>query len=38
MNVHFPGFEKVWAFWVIFGGMIVTLASLLAFFRIKRWI
>jgi magnesium transporter len=38
MNVHFPGFEKVWAFWVIFAGMIVTLASLLAFFRIKRWI
>ena len=38
MNVHFPGFETAWAFWVIFTGMIVTLASLLAFFRIKRWI
>jgi len=38
MNVHFPGFESVWAFWVIFVGMIVTLGSLLAFFRIKRWI
>src|SRR3954464_3286267 len=38
MNVRFPGFESVWAFWVIFAGMIVTLASLLAFFRIKRWI
>ena len=38
MNVHFPGFETAWAFWVIFVGMIVTLAGLLAFFRIKRWL
>ncbi|MDX6388176.1 MAG: magnesium transporter, partial [Gaiellaceae bacterium] len=38
MNVHFPGFDTVWAFWVIFVGMVVTLAGLLAFFRIKRWL
>jgi magnesium transporter len=38
MNVHFPGFDTAWAFWVIFAGMIVTLTGLLAFFRIKRWL
>ena len=38
MNVHFPGFDTVWAFWVIFAGMIVSLTGLLAFFRIKRWL
>jgi magnesium transporter len=38
MNVRFPGFDTVWAFWVIFVGMAVTLAGLLAFFRHKRWL
>ena len=38
MNVRFPGFESVWAFWVIFAGMLASLAGLLAFFRLKRWI
>jgi magnesium transporter len=38
MNVKFPGFDTVWAFWVIFAGMAVTLVSLLAFFRLKRWL
>jgi magnesium transporter len=38
MNVHFPGFETAWAFWIIFAGMITSLAGLLAFFRIKRWL
>jgi magnesium transporter len=38
MNVHFPGFETAWAFWVIFAGMIAAFAGLLAFFRWKRWI
>src|SRR5947208_765021 len=37
MNVHFPGFETAWAFWLIFVGMVVTLAGLIAFFRAKRW-
>ena len=23
MNVHFPGFDTAWAFWVIFVGMFV---------------
>jgi Mg2+ and Co2+ transporter CorA len=38
MNVHFPGFGTVWAFWAVFLGMIAMLGSLLAFFRLKRWI
>src|SRR5438067_1209620 len=38
MNVHFPGFATAWAFWLIFVGMVVTLAGLLAFFRLKRWL
>jgi magnesium transporter len=38
MNVRFPGFDSVWAFWVIFVGMVATLGSLLAFFRLKRWL
>src|SRR5213596_3046742 len=38
MNVHFPGFDTVWAFWVIFVGMVITLVGLLAFFRLKRWL
>jgi magnesium transporter len=38
MNVRFPGFDTVWAFWVIFAGMGATLIGLLAFFRFKRWL
>ena len=38
MNVHFPGFDTAWAFWVIFVGMFVALVSMLAFFRLKRWL
>ncbi len=38
MNVKFPGFDTVWAFWVIFAGMLVTLVGLLGFFRYKRWL
>jgi len=38
MNVHFPGFGAVWAFWAIFVGMVMTLIGLLAFFRLKRWL
>jgi magnesium transporter len=38
MNVQFPGFDTVWAFWVIFVGMVATLGGLLAFFRLKRWL
>jgi Mg2+ and Co2+ transporter CorA len=38
MNVRFPGFETVWAFWVIFVGMIAALIGMLAFFRFKRWL
>jgi len=38
MNVHFPGFDSVWAFWAIFAFMAVALVSLLTFFRLKRWL
>src|SRR5438093_1088361 len=38
MNVHFPGYETIWAFWTIFAGMVATLVGLLAFFRFKRWL
>jgi len=38
MNLHFPGYETAWAFWVIFGIMIGGLCSMLAFFRFKRWL
>src|SRR6059058_5521413 len=36
MNVKFPGFDTIWAFWAIFAGMVVTLIGVLAFFRFKR--
>ena len=36
MNVRFPGFDTVWAFWAIFAGMVATLVGVLAFFRYKR--
>jgi magnesium transporter len=38
MNVRFPGFDTVWAFWVIFVAMAITLIGLLSFFRLKRWL
>jgi magnesium transporter len=38
MNVHFPGYETTWAFWVIFVGMVVAFAGMLTFFRYKRWL
>src|SRR5262249_20268278 len=38
MNVRFRGFETAWAFWVVFGIMAAVLCSMLAFFRLKRWL
>jgi magnesium transporter len=38
MNVHFPGFDTAWAFWTVFGIMAAALVSMLAFFRLKRWL
>ena len=38
MNVDFPGFGTAAAFWVIVGAMLGVLASLLGFFRYKRWL
>jgi magnesium transporter len=38
MNVHFPGFDTVWAFWTIAGVMLGTALGLVAFFRFKRWL
>jgi len=38
MNVPFPGFDTVWAFWTIAGVMLATAVGLIAFFRYKRWL
>ena len=38
MNVLFPGEHTHTAFWVIVGLMIGTIASMIAFFRYKRWL
>ena len=38
MNVNFPGFGTVWAFWTIFAVMLVALVGMLSFFRHKRWL
>jgi len=38
MNVKFPGFDTAWAFWTVFGIMAAALVSMLAFFRLKRWL
>ena len=38
MNVHFPGYGTMWAFWTIFAGMAVALVGMLVFFRLKRWL
>jgi magnesium transporter len=38
MNVHFPGFDSVAAFWVIVVAMVTTLTGMVAFFKMKRWL
>ncbi len=38
MNVHFPGFETVAAWWAVISGMIALAVLLAAFFRYKRWL
>jgi magnesium transporter len=38
MNLDFPGYDTIWAFWAVFGIMVATLAGVLAFFRFKRWL
>jgi Mg2+ and Co2+ transporter CorA len=38
MNLNFPGFNTVWAFWVVFVGILVALIGMLSFFRLKRWL
>jgi len=38
MNVGFPGAGTHTAFWIIVGLMIATIASMVAFFKYKRWL
>lgn len=38
MNVDFPGFGSAAAFWVIVAAMVAVGATLLGFFRWKRWL
>src|SRR3954468_13590674 len=38
MNVNYPGYGTHTAFWIIVGGMIVTIVGMLGFFRWRRWL
>jgi magnesium transporter len=38
MNVHFPGEFTATGFWVIVGGMIVSVVGMVLYFRYKRWL
>jgi magnesium transporter len=38
MNVAFPGVGSHTAFWVIVGGMLVVIGTMVAFFKYKRWL
>jgi magnesium transporter len=38
MNVHFPGFDTAAAWWGIVGAMLATAATLIGFFRWKKWL
>ncbi|HEV8459412.1 MAG TPA: magnesium transporter CorA family protein [Gaiellaceae bacterium] len=38
MNLHFPGYETAWEFWVVLAGMLISAVGMLLFFRYKRWL
>jgi magnesium transporter len=38
MNVHFPGYGSTLAFWGILAAFVALIASMLGFFRYKRWL
>ena len=38
MNVHFPGYGSVGAFYGILGGFVALIVSMVGFFRLKRWL
>ena len=38
MNVHFPGFGTVAAWWAVVTGMVALAVVLIALFRYKRWL
>ena len=38
MNVSFPGFGSATAFWAILGSFVALIATMLGFFRYKRWL
>ena len=38
MNVRFPGFATITAWWAIVAAMVALAVSLAAFFRYKRWL
>jgi magnesium transporter len=38
MNLDFPGYNTIWAFWAVFAVIVVTLTAVLGFFRYKRWL
>jgi magnesium transporter len=38
MNVNFPGFGSVAAFWIILSFFVAVIGGMLGFFRWKRWL
>ena len=38
MNVHFPGESTAAGFWAIVGGMVVSVAGMVLYFRHKHWL
>ena len=38
MNVHFPGFASMEAWWGVVAAMVLVAAAMVAFFRLKRWL
>jgi magnesium transporter len=38
MNVHFPGYGSSITFWAILGSFAAVIASMIGFFRYKRWL
>ena len=38
MNLRFPGFGTVAGWWAVLAGMMALAVTLIAFFRLKRWI
>ena len=38
MNVQVPGEGSIGAFWIIVGALVALLASMLGYFRYRKWL